>query len=104
MRAECVMQYEEHSLQQEALKILPVTEFTANAERKMRNIQKVMRKDEKQVSQDIDIAELMLAELMLWFKNSFFSWVDSPECQQCKSKTVPSHTENNDGIRVEVKI
>ena len=32
--------------------------------------------------------DLLLLEVLAWFKQSFFRWVDQPACVQCKGKTV----------------
>lgn len=40
---------------------------------------------------NISIQELLLIELLAWFKESFFEWVNSPECDYCFSDTKFSH-------------
>lgn len=27
----------------------------------------------------------LLFEMMMWFKNEFFKWMDNPTCEQCKT-------------------
>ena len=46
--------------------------------------------------------DFILIELLEWFKNSFFTWVDSPSCEFCKNNTKFSHNEKENGERVEV--
>jgi len=33
------------------------------------------------------LPDLMLYELLQWFKYEFFSWVDQPDCARCGAKT-----------------
>ena len=35
-------------------------------------------------STDIDKRDLLLFELLRWFKEDFFSWFDRPNCDRCK--------------------
>ena len=32
---------------------------------------------------DVVFEDLLLAELLNWFKSDFFSWVNSPNCNNC---------------------
>lgn len=34
--------------------------------------------------------DILLLELLAWFKSSFFTWVDRPSCRLCKEATVPA--------------
>jgi peptide-N4-(N-acetyl-beta-glucosaminyl)asparagine amidase len=52
----------------------------------MRKLQKTIKSGQTN-EQEIDIQEFILTELLSWFKDSFFSWVDSPECERCKGST-----------------
>ncbi len=57
------------------------------------------------------VRDLLLMELLEWFKEDFFSWVDSPECDSCGEKTTrleeasasasvaPTEREKKDGAR-----
>ncbi|XP_067001285.2 peptide-N(4)-(N-acetyl-beta-glucosaminyl)asparagine amidase isoform X2 [Anabrus simplex] len=81
-----VLQYEDKDLQKKALELIPVRELEAAAESKMHTIRLAMKKSLDK-EQDIDIMELLLMELLAWFKNSFFSWVDAPQCNFCCSET-----------------
>lgn len=47
--------------------------------RKLEEIKKV----EKVVVISIDFRDFMLLELLVWFKNFFFSWVDVLKCDNC---------------------
>src|SRR5678815_5341009 len=70
--------YEDGVLQEKARSRIPRDELQFKAESKMLDL----GLDEK------DLRDLALIELLDWFKNSFFKWVDKPECELCRgSKT-----------------
>lgn len=44
------------------------------------------RRISKRKSQiDVDKRDLLLLELLRWFKEEFFTWFDRPNCDRCKS-------------------
>lgn len=44
--------------------------------------------------------DILILELLEWFKEEFFSWVDSPECTYCGGKTVFSHMSTDPSLLV----
>ena len=59
-------------------------------------------------SADVDKQDLLLLELLAWFKKDFFKWVDAPKCDSCGGNTrsvgmaTPTPAEENYGAgRVE---
>ena len=36
---------------------------------------------------DVSEAELLIMEMLQWFKFDFFTWTDSPKCASCQSST-----------------
>lgn len=57
---------------------------------------------------EVGLQDMLILELLAWFKESFFTWVDSPDCGKCGNKTKMSHMSNDPNIlvytdRVEVK-
>ncbi|KAK9236392.1 hypothetical protein V1525DRAFT_407195 [Lipomyces kononenkoae] len=90
--------YEEQSLLDEALEILPLERLYSGAEQ-------AAEKDDSWGMQD----HLILA-LLKWFRNDFFTWVNEPACTNClDSQTAaiggaaPTHQELADGAaRVEL--
>lgn len=40
----------------------------------------------KNTSTDVVYEDLLLSELLSWFKFKFFKWVNSPACQSCTSE------------------
>uniref|UniRef100_A0A6P7FTI1 Peptide-N(4)-(N-acetyl-beta-glucosaminyl)asparagine amidase n=1 Tax=Diabrotica virgifera virgifera TaxID=50390 RepID=A0A6P7FTI1_DIAVI len=46
---------------------------------------------DKLVDPDLSIQDMLILELLQWFKEEFFEWVDSPACEHCGGVTVFSH-------------
>lgn len=42
-------------------------------------------------SLEISIQDMLILELLEWFKESFFTWVNSPPCDFCSAETKFSH-------------
>lgn len=84
--SQAVLRYEEKELQSKALALIPLKDFQIAAENNMRKLQKSI-KSGLTSEKEVDIQELILIELLSWFKNSFFSWVASPQCVSCKGTT-----------------
>lgn len=42
-------------------------------------------------SLEISIQDMLILELLEWFKESFFTWVNSPSCDFCSAETKFSH-------------
>lgn len=58
---------------------------------------------------EVTLQDMLILELLNWFKNDFFTWVDSPPCENCKSATKFSHMSDDVNLlkytdRVEVII
>ena len=78
-----VLMYEDPRLQQKAKSIIPVENLKKEAHRKFEEIKKA----DSAASKNVDFRDLMLLELLSWFKNSFFKWVDAPKCDNCGGDT-----------------
>lgn len=72
-----VLLNEDPILQQEALKLIPLTELQGKAKEKYSMLKN------HSTSIEISIQDCLLIELLFWFKFSFFSWVDTLKCEQC---------------------
>lgn len=66
-----VMEYENEKLQQKARELIPFEEIRNEAEK---------------TSLDCPDASLCKA-LLVWYKNRFFKWVNSPDCESCGGKS-----------------
>ncbi|ELU02854.1 hypothetical protein CAPTEDRAFT_133674 [Capitella teleta] len=69
--------YEDPVLKEAALRHIPVQRLKANVA-------------SKQISGSVDIRDLLLLELLAWFKKEFFQWVNSPACESCGASTTAS--------------
>ncbi|XP_018571005.1 peptide-N(4)-(N-acetyl-beta-glucosaminyl)asparagine amidase [Anoplophora glabripennis] len=94
-----VLQYEDKEVQQRALKLVPLATLEENAQNRLRHIQEHIKKN-KGEDPEISIQDTLLLELLQWFKEDFFSWVDSPECSSCGEKTVFSHMSTDSSVLV----
>lgn len=72
-----VCKYENTSLQDKAREVAPIEQLKAKAEERLKcNLN------------EYPTYELALAkELLIWFKEEFFTWVNSPECWSCGNET-----------------
>ncbi|XP_064836151.1 peptide-N(4)-(N-acetyl-beta-glucosaminyl)asparagine amidase [Oncorhynchus masou masou] len=79
-----VMEYENSELQQKALGVIPHQQLTTTAKEKLQQA--------KQADPDCNLSEedLLVLELLRWFKGDFFSWVDCLPCNHCGGPTQSS--------------
>uniref|UniRef100_A0A4W5PPQ6 Peptide-N(4)-(N-acetyl-beta-glucosaminyl)asparagine amidase n=1 Tax=Hucho hucho TaxID=62062 RepID=A0A4W5PPQ6_9TELE len=79
-----VMEYENSELQQKALGVIPHQQLTTTAKEKLQQA--------KQADPDCNLSEedLLVLELLRWFKGKFFSWVDCLPCNHCGGPTQSS--------------
>ncbi|XP_029445300.1 peptide-N(4)-(N-acetyl-beta-glucosaminyl)asparagine amidase isoform X2 [Rhinatrema bivittatum] len=76
-----VLVYENPALQKKALTIIPIQELKRRAEQKLTQA--------KGVDQDtsVNLEDILLLELLLWFKSDFFQWVNNLPCSRCGGET-----------------
>ncbi|KAJ0055123.1 hypothetical protein NL108_009880, partial [Boleophthalmus pectinirostris] len=76
-----VMVYENPQLQQKAKSCIPNQQLTSAAEKKM--------KEAKEADPDCKLSQedFVVLELLRWFKQDFFSWVDCLPCSRCGGQT-----------------
>lgn len=55
---------------------------------------------DKQCLEDIVIEDLLLAELLGWFKLKFFQWVNSPVCPICKCEGLFKKVETSSNAHI----
>uniref|UniRef100_A0A3B3ZZ31 Peptide-N(4)-(N-acetyl-beta-glucosaminyl)asparagine amidase n=1 Tax=Periophthalmus magnuspinnatus TaxID=409849 RepID=A0A3B3ZZ31_9GOBI len=75
------MVYENPELQQKARICIPHQELTSTAEKKM------MEAKEADPDCKLSQEDFVVLELLRWFKQTFFSWVDSLPCSRCGGQT-----------------
>lgn len=78
---EHVLVYEDPSLQQKALASIPLQQLKGKAQRKL--AQATSLDKGAHVNED----DFLLLELLNWFKNDFFHWVNSLPCSRCGGQT-----------------
>ncbi|XP_035038415.2 peptide-N(4)-(N-acetyl-beta-glucosaminyl)asparagine amidase [Hippoglossus stenolepis] len=76
-----VMMYENPELQQKALSHIPHQQLSSAAQHKL--------KEAKDADPDckLGIEDFLVLELLRWFKQDFFSWVNSLPCSRCGGPT-----------------
>lgn len=72
--------YEDKKLLAKALAIIPRQELSVK-------VAKQLEDPNNQMNPQLHTQELLLTELLKWFKTSFFSWVDKPQCPSCEGPT-----------------
>lgn len=101
--SDSMMQYEDNLLQESALQLIPTEKFKLNAIEKLRKIQKLIITKELTVDEPA-LQDLILEELAEWFKNSFFTWINTMPCKNCKNPgTDLVGTRSENGVRIEVR-
>lgn len=97
------MQYEDEQLQHYGKKLIPIERLTENALTKLRSIQKEIMSAKSSSNPELCLRDLILLELVKWFNEEFFTWVNSLPCKKCGNEDVPTkggYVDN--GVRVEV--
>lgn len=75
-----VMIYEDSDLRQKCLGKIPVNRLKSSASSKFMSYM-----ENNQDPQPFGERDFLVLELLAWFKNEFFSWVNQPDCQSCNS-------------------
>ncbi|XP_062425323.1 peptide-N(4)-(N-acetyl-beta-glucosaminyl)asparagine amidase isoform X2 [Rhea pennata] len=78
-----VLVYENPSLQQKALASIPLQELKGKAQKKL--AQATLLDKGAHVNEE----DFVLLELLNWFKNDFFHWVNNLPCSRCGGQTEP---------------
>ncbi|KAL3287455.1 hypothetical protein HHI36_001926 [Cryptolaemus montrouzieri] len=95
--------YSNRLLKENARDRIPVEMLEKNAQKKMRSIQLQIKKEGKTADVDVSMQELLLVELLNWFKEEFFTWVDCPECEKCGEETVFHHMNTDRELMIYTK-
>ncbi|KAL1512924.1 hypothetical protein ABEB36_002425 [Hypothenemus hampei] len=82
------LRYSNVNLLQRARRIIPILALEAKAQTEFRLLQIKMKKLAHTENPPVlSIQDVLLVALVSWFKNNFFSWVDSPLCDKCNGTT-----------------
>ncbi|KYB26414.1 peptide-N(4)-(N-acetyl-beta-glucosaminyl)asparagine amidase [Tribolium castaneum] len=82
--------FDDKECQKRAKKLIPLDRLEKNAQRNLRYVQTRI-KNERVQDPEFSVQDMLLIELLKWFKEEFFSWVDSPGCEKCGGNTAMSH-------------
>ncbi|XP_054719561.1 peptide-N(4)-(N-acetyl-beta-glucosaminyl)asparagine amidase-like [Uloborus diversus] len=74
-KSKLVQTYENLNLLQYAVDLIPVEELNIKASLKLSLIEVE--------ENDVTLEDVLILELLSWFKNTFFKWVDIPKCESC---------------------
>ncbi|KAM4689270.1 peptide-N(4)-(N-acetyl-beta-glucosaminyl)asparagine amidase isoform 2-T2 [Discoglossus pictus] len=77
-----VRMYEKPELQQKALETIPVAELKKKAE------EKLLQTKSLDADTTLNEEDFLMLELLRWFKEDFFKWVNSLPCSQCGGQTI----------------
>lgn len=72
-----VLKYENQGLQAKARHVIPTQHLIEKAQKQFQFLVQTGNFG------DIGIKDCLIIELLAWFKNSFFKWVDAPPCDGC---------------------
>ncbi|XP_005937554.1 peptide-N(4)-(N-acetyl-beta-glucosaminyl)asparagine amidase [Haplochromis burtoni] len=89
-----VLLYENPELQQKARSLIPHQELYSAAQQKLKEA------NESDPKCKIGIEDFLVLELLRWFKNDFFTWVDCLPCHLCGGQTqnAPSLSPSTDDL------
>ncbi|XP_067282223.1 peptide-N(4)-(N-acetyl-beta-glucosaminyl)asparagine amidase isoform X1 [Pseudorasbora parva] len=90
-----VMIYENPELQQKALSCIPHELLRSRAKERLKQAK------DADPAWSLGEEDMLVLDLLQWFKGDFFSWVDSLPCSRCGGKTQPSGAlpPSNDDLR-----
>jgi peptide-N4-(N-acetyl-beta-glucosaminyl)asparagine amidase len=77
---EHVLIYEQQSLKRKALEFIPIDRLKKDAKTKHDSYKAATLE-----KSPYDFNDFMIIELLFWFKNEFFKWVNQPDCDICHS-------------------
>ncbi|KAF7267653.1 hypothetical protein GWI33_019142 [Rhynchophorus ferrugineus] len=82
--------YKDKDLQIRAKKLIPLELLEDKAQKRLRSIQEQVKLGNLS-DPNISVQDMLILEILQWFKEEFFTWVNSPPCDSCGGKTNFSH-------------
>ncbi|XP_071502656.1 peptide-N(4)-(N-acetyl-beta-glucosaminyl)asparagine amidase-like [Diadema antillarum] len=79
-----VMIYEDPLLQQKARDKIPYEELRQKAQQRLNRIATATSDED---DAPLDLRDCLLLELLKWFKERFFRWMNAPKCSSCRGQT-----------------
>lgn len=80
--------FENFSLQQKALALIPVSTINDKAEKRLKKLPNFTNRIGFKTN--FNLRDCVLLELLDWFKKDFFTWTNSPNCTSCGNESVIS--------------
>ncbi|XP_066262636.1 peptide-N(4)-(N-acetyl-beta-glucosaminyl)asparagine amidase [Euwallacea similis] len=84
------LRYADENILERAKNLIPVATLEYKAQNRLREFQRHIKINKLNMS-EILIQDMLILELLEWFKKSFFTWVSSPLCDFCNRETKFSH-------------
>ncbi|CAF1128518.1 unnamed protein product [Brachionus calyciflorus] len=85
-----VLIYEDVDLKQKCLSKIPIERLRDQAEQKYQ-----IYSQNNQDKQPFKTRDFLILELLSWFKNEFFKWINQPDCIRCNSNEKMSFIKND---------
>lgn len=82
-----ILQCEDTKVKARALSLIPLDRLNITIQTKMTALEEAALEGKEPLNKASAHEMLYLLEVMTWFKNEFFKWVDTPECVQCNGNT-----------------
>ena len=78
------MAYENPEAQASARALIPIKKLQENATDKFEKLKKEAMQKSTEISEDLK-HDILVIEVLRWFKKDFFKWFDGYECDKCTS-------------------
>ncbi|XP_057664016.1 peptide-N(4)-(N-acetyl-beta-glucosaminyl)asparagine amidase [Diorhabda carinulata] len=89
-----MIKYENKQVQKRILDLMPIWQLEEDAQKKLRAIHWDCKKNHLP-EPNISLQDTLIHELLRWFKEDFFDWVNTLPCEFCRGETVMSHVTSN---------
>ena len=83
--------YENPEAQAKVIEVVPLTKLRTAAKEKFNKLKAAEDQNSTKIVNEVE-DDILVIELMGWFKNEFFKWFDGFECDSCTIKTPDGNT------------